>query len=282
MTALRRILDKFKKDSTNTVEQGAKFEELTKFFLENDNRYKDRFSKVWLWKHFPENEGKVDTGIDIVAKEKFTDGYCAIQSKFFDEKTRVEKDNIDSFFTASGKKIYTSRLIFVTSNNWTSHAEDALKDQKIPINRISLEDMEDGSIDWEQFDEKLLLAKKKTPNKVRPHQELAIQKVLDGFKRTDRGKLIMACGTGKTFTSLKIAEEIGGIILFLTPSINLVSQTFNEWVLQSKIKLNALLVCSDESISAEDDDIRTYDLPIPPTTNSKLISETSERIFKKG
>ena len=282
MTALRRILDKFKKDSTNTVEQGAKFEELTKFFLENDNRYKDRFSKVWLWKHFPENEGKVDTGIDIVAKEKFTDGYCAIQSKFFDEKTRVEKDNIDSFFTASGKKIYTSRLIFVTSNNWTSHAEDALKDQKIPINRISLEDMEDGSIDWEQFDEKLLLAKKKTPNKVRPHQELAIQKVLGGFKRTDRGKLIMACGTGKTFTSLKIAEEIGGIILFLTPSINLVSQTFNEWVLQSKIKLNALLVCSDESISAEDDDIRTYDLPIPPTTNSKLISEISEKIFKKG
>jgi len=282
MTALRRILDKFKKDSTSTFDQGAKFEKLTKFFLENDNRYKDRFSKVWLWKHFPENEGKVDTGIDIVAKEKFSDGYCAIQSKFFDEKTRVEKDNIDSFFTASGKKIYTSRLIFVTSNNWTSHAEDALKDQKIPINRISLEDMEDGSIDWEQFDEKLLLAKKKTPNKVRPHQELAIQKVLDGFKRTDRGKLIMACGTGKTFTSLKIAEEIGGIILFLTPSINLVSQTFNEWILQSKIKLNALLVCSDESISAEDDDIRTYDLPIPPTTNSKLIYEIAEKVFKKG
>jgi predicted helicase len=282
MTALRRILDKFKKDSTSTFEQGAKFEKLTKFFLENDNRYKDRFSKVWLWKHFPENEGKVDTGIDIVAKEKFSDGYCAIQSKFFDEKTRVEKDNIDSFFTASGKKIYTSRLIFVTSNNWTSHAEDALKDQKIPINRISLEDMDDGSIDWEQFDEKQLLAKKKTPNKVRPHQELAIQKVLDGFKRTDRGKLIMACGTGKTFTSLKIAEEIGGIILFLTPSINLVSQTFNEWVLQSKIKLNALLVCSDESISAEDDDIRTYDLPIPPTTNSKLIYEIAEKVFKKG
>jgi predicted helicase len=282
MTALRRILNKFKKDSTNTVEQGAKFEKLTKFFLENDNRFKDRFSKVWLWKHFPENEGKVDTGIDVVAKEKFSDGYCAIQSKFFDEKTRVEKDNIDSFFTASGKKIYTSRLIFVTSNNWTSHAEDALKDQKIPINRISLEDMEDGSIDWEQFDEKQLLAKKKTPNKVRPHQELAIQKVLDGFKRTDRGKLIMACGTGKTFTSLKIAEEIGGIILFLTPSINLVSQTFNEWILQSKIKLNALLVCSDESISAEDDDIRTYDLPIPPTTNSKLIYEIAEKVFKKG
>ena len=282
MTPLRRILDKFKKSSVNTVEQGAKFEKLTKFFLENDNRYKDRFSKVWLWKNFPENEGKIDTGIDIVAKEKFSDGYCAIQSKFFDEKTRVEKDNIDSFFTASGKKIYTSRLIFVTSNNWTSHAEDALKDQKIPINRVSLEDMEDGSIDWEQFDEKLLLAKKKTPNKVRPHQELAIQKVLDGFKKTDRGKLIMACGTGKTFTSLKIAEEIGGIILFLTPSINLVSQTFNEWILQSKIKLNALLVCSDESISAEDDDIRTYDLPIPPTTNSKLISETAEKVFKKG
>jgi len=282
MSDLIRILEVLASSAKNDRDKGDKFEKLTKFFLENDTRYKDRFSDIWLWNKFPLNEGKIDTGIDLVAKEKYVDGYCAIQCKFYGKNTTVEKANIDSFFTASGKKIYTSRLIFSTSNNWTIHAEDALKNQKIPVNRISTYDMEDGSIDWNHFDEKSLLAPKKTPNKVRKHQELAIQKVLDGFKKTDRGKLIMACGTGKTFTSLKIAEEIGGIILFLTPSINLVSQTFNEWVLQSQIKLNALLVCSDESISAEDDDMQTYDLPIPPTTNSKLIHETAKKVFKKG
>lgn len=282
MSDLVRILDELAKYAKNDRDKGNKFERLTKFFLENDTRYKDRFSDVWLWNKFPLNEGKIDTGIDLVAKEKYGDGYCAIQCKFYGENTTVEKSNIDSFFTASGKKIYTSRLIFSTSNNWTIHAEDALKNQKIPVNRISIYDMEDGSIDWSQFDEASLFAPQKIKNDIRPHQKKAITEVIKGFETKDRGKLIMACGTGKTFTSLKIAEKIGGSILFLTPSIALVSQTFNEWATQSSIKINPIIICSDKTIKADDDDISTYDLTIAPTTDPKLVSETCKKIFKNN
>lgn len=282
MSDLVRILDELANSAKNDRDKGNKFERLTKFFLENDTRYKDRFSDVWLWNKFPLNEGKIDTGIDIVAKEKYGDGYCAIQCKFYGENTTVEKSNIDSFFTASGKKIYTSRLIFSTSNNWTIHAEDALKNQKIPVNRISIYDMEDGSIDWNQFDEASLFAPQKIKNDIRPHQKKAITEVIKGFETKDRGKLIMACGTGKTFTSLKIAEKIGGSILFLTPSIALVSQTFNEWAIQSSIKINPIIICSDKTIKADDDDISTYDLTIAPTTDPKLVSETCKKIFKNN
>ena len=90
------------------------------------------------------NEGKVDTGIDLVAKEKYSDGYCAIQCKFYSDGNVIDKSNIDSFFTASGKSIYTSRLIFATTNNWTKHAEDALKNQKVPVNRITTADIVTG------------------------------------------------------------------------------------------------------------------------------------------
>ncbi|MEU7384426.1 DEAD/DEAH box helicase family protein [Streptomyces sp. NPDC042207] len=46
---------------------------------------------------------------------------------------------------------------------------------------------------------------KKSP---RPHQREAINAVFQGFAEHDRGKLIMACGTGKTFTGLKIVERL--------------------------------------------------------------------------
>ena len=280
MSDLVRILDELASSAKNDRDKGDKFERLTKFFLENDTRYKDRFSDVWLWNKFPLNEGKIDTGIDLVAKEKYGDGHCAIQCKFYGENTTIEKSNIDSFFTASGKKIYTSRLIFSTSNKWTIHAEDALKNQKIPVNRISIYDMEEGSIDWNQFNVSSLFAPQKIKNEIRPHQKKAITDVIKGFETKDRGKLIMACGTGKTFTSLKIAEKIGGSVLFLTPSISLVSQTFNEWAIQSSIKINPIIICSDKTIKADDDDISTYDLTIAPTTDPKLVSETCKKIFK--
>jgi predicted helicase len=70
MSDLVRILNVLASSAKNDRDKGDKFERLTKFFLENDTRYKDRFSDVWLWNKLPLNEGKIDTGIDLVAKEK--------------------------------------------------------------------------------------------------------------------------------------------------------------------------------------------------------------------
>jgi predicted helicase len=281
MSALQELLEHYRKTAKNERDKGDKFERLTKFFLENDTRFSDRFSDVWIWNKFPENEGKVDTGIDLVAKEKYSEGYCAIQCKFYGDKTTVDKSNIDSFFTASGKEIYTSRLIFATTDNWTKHAEDALRNQKIPINRMTTDDMESGSIDWEQFNTDSFTAPQRRKNGIREHQKKALENVIKGFKSGERGKLIMACGTGKTFTSLKIAEEIGGTILFLAPSISLVSQTFNEWINQSNIPVSSIIVCSDITIRAEEsDDIHTYDLACPPTTDPERLAKVASVEFQ--
>ena len=281
MSALQELLEHYRKTAKNERDKGDKFERLTKFFLENDTRFSDRFSDVWIWNKFPGNEGKVDTGIDLVAKEKYSDGYCAIQCKFYGDKTTVDKSNIDSFFTASGKDIYTSRLIFATTDNWTKHAEDALRNQKIPINRMTTDDMESGSIDWEQFNTDSFTAPQRRKNGIREHQKKALENVIKGFESGERGKLIMACGTGKTFTSLKIAEQVGGTILFLAPSISLVSQTFNEWINQSNIPVSSIIVCSDISIKAEEsDDIHTYDLACPPTTDPEILAKVASVEFQ--
>ncbi len=282
MSALQELLDHYRQTAKNERDKGDKFERLTKFFLENDTRFSDRFSDVWIWNKFPENGGKIDTGIDLVAKEKYSEGYCAIQCKFYGDKTTVDKSNIDSFFTASGKDIYTSRLIFATTDNWTKHAEDALKNQKIPINRMTTDDMENGSIDWEQFNPDSFTAPQRRKNGIREHQKRALENVIKGFNSSERGKLIMACGTGKTFTSLKIAEQIGGTVLFLAPSISLVNQTFNEWINQSNIPVSSIIVCSDISIRAEEsDDIHTYDLACPPTTNPDVLAKVASVEFQK-
>ncbi len=187
-----------------------------------------------------------DTGIDLVAKTSAGE-YHAIQCKLYAEDYRLQKSDIDSFFTASGKKVLTHRIIVSTTNHWSEHAEDALRD----------------------------------------HQKYALDAVTRGLANTDRGKLIMACGTGKTFTSLKIAEALAGAgkhVLFLVPSLNLLSQTLTEWTQESDTPLHSFAVCSDSDVGKkrkkDDDTVQTFthELRYPATTEpARLATEMSKR-----
>ena len=156
----------------------------------------------------------------------------------------------------------------------------------MPCTRLRLQDLADSAVDWSQFSlsrpDKMKLREKKQP---REHQTEAIKDVVAGLQQTDRGKLIMACGTGKTFTALKIAEAYaahrkqasGGCILFLVPSIALLSQSIKEWIAECSLPMHALAVCSDTSVgqtAAEDtQDIRVHDLPFPATTNARNLAK---------
>lgn len=91
----------------------------------------------------------------------------------------------------------------------------------------------------------------------------------------------MACGTGKTFTSLKIAEEVAGkdkLVLFLVPSLNLLSQTLTEWTQQSAVPLHSFAVCSDAEVGKQrkkDDDIVqtfTHEVRYPATTDARRLA----------
>ena len=283
MTTLHSILEQIRQHSRTEREKGDRFEILMKAFFKTDPTWGDRFEDVWLWREWPElpryKYSQQDIGIDLVAKER-EGGWCAIQCKFFDPAHTVQKSDIDSFFTASGKRPFTSRLIVSTTDKWSVHAEEALADQQIKPNRIGLSALVNSRIDWsrvvpDHYDILSLRSRKS----LRSDQQEAVSKVLSGFQISDRGKLVMACGTGKTFTSLKIAESLvppGGIILFLAPSIALVSQSLLEWTREAENPFRAFAVCSDSKVGKRKDpfeDIRAHDLAYPATTDAEKLAK---------
>lgn len=143
----------------------------------------------------------------------------------------LSKSDIDSFFTASGKAYFSNRIIVTTTKNWTANTEDAMENQNPPVSKIDIYALENSVIDWSQFHSQTKPVLKPL-KQLRPHQKGALKDAIHGLSSADRGKLIMACGTGKTYTSLKIAEEMAGKgkrVLFLVPSLSLLSQSLTEW-----------------------------------------------------
>lgn len=274
-TTIHHILDELAEAATDHRDKGGKFERLIRAYLATDPLYVSRFSDVWMWNDWPGRNGKADTGIDLVAQERDTGALVAIQCKFYAPTYNLQKADIDSFFTASGKAPFASRLIVSTTDKWSKHAEEALNDQHSPCARLRVQDLEDSAVDWSKFSlakpDQVVLRTKKKPYK---HQQAAMAAVAKGFETHDRGKLIMACGTGKTYTSLKIVEAntaSDGLILFLVPSISLLSQTLKEWTAQATDEIRAFAVCSDTKVGKHSEDIAVHDLAFPATTDSKRL-----------
>jgi len=286
VTALNSILDTYRSHSKTEREKGNYFEELTVAYLRNEATYANLYSDVWLFsdwaKAHPQFEiSAKDTGIDLVALTRGSNEYHAIQCKCYAEDYRLQKKDIDSFFTASGQKPFTHRVIVTTTNLWSDNAEASLRNQQPPVSKIDLYDLETSQIDWAQYqpNKAPVLKEKYGP---RPHQKTAINAVIKGLKSADRGKLIMACGTGKTFTSLKIAEQMAGAgkkVLFLVPSLSLLSQTLTEWTQQSITSLHSFAVCSDSDVgkkrTKDDDAVQTFahELRYPATTKANKLAE---------
>lgn len=278
--SIHDILAEFREAARDKRDMGDKFERLFANYLVTEPYYRDRFSNVWMWSEWPGRGKKPDTGIDLVAEERDGSGICAIQCKFFASEHRLDKADLDSFFATSAKSPFTSRIVVSTTDNWSKHAEDLLTDDRIPSQRIRLQDLEDSAVDWSKFSlshpDKMKLREKKKP---RPHQQEAIKDVLRGLDEADRGKLIMACGTGKTFTALQIAEahakDVPARILFLVPSIALLAQSLKEWTVETSLPMHALAVCSDTAVgkSTDTEDIRVHDLPFPATTDAKRLAK---------
>jgi len=244
-----------------------------------------------MWDEFPGKKdlGGKDTGIDLVAQTIEGD-YWAIQCKCFAEKAVIDKKAVDSFLSTSSRKFqndqfetvgFTQRLWISTTNNWGTNAEETIRNQNPPVSRINLFDLREAPVDWEKLQKGITgdLARK-AKHTLRDHQKEALDKTHKHFQIANRGKLIMACGTGKTFTSLRIAEnETGGkgLVLFLVPSISLLGQTLSEWTAHAKEPINPICICSDSRITKKhnkNDDSNTtsvVDLALPASTDVKSI-----------
>ena len=278
------LLAEFQQHSLTEREKGTYFEDLIQLYLQNEPFYSVYYKEVltfkdWIEKYYP-NLPSNDTGIDLVAVTHDGENH-AIQCKNYSQDHRISKADIDSFFTASGKSYFQHRIIVATTDHWTEHAYDSLSHQNPPVTVIDRSALENSAIDWDNFafQKELPLKPKKS---LREHQKNALSAVRNGLKNADRGKLIMACGTGKTFTSLKIAEDIAGNgkkVLFLVPSLALLSQSLTEWTQESEYPLHCFAVCSDSDVGKkgkvknEDDRVQqlNHELQYPATTNANSL-----------
>lgn len=287
MSAFNEVLKKYRSESYSERDKGTRFERLMQAYLKTDPLYADRFQTVWLWNDFPYKSdfGGKDVGIDLVAQTESGD-YWAIQCKCFADDAYIDKPAVDSFLATSsrtfdGGKTFAQRLWISTTNRWNSEAEKTIRNQNPPVSRLSLTELENAPVDWTELENGICGAKAlKAKYPLKPHQAEALQACHEHFKTADRGRLIMACGTGKTFTSLKIAETEAqnGRVLFLVPSIALLGQTLREWTAQAAEKINPVCVCSDAEITrdsqknGEDGALSSIvDLALPASTNVRNI-----------
>lgn len=287
------VLNDIRQKATTEKEKGTEFERLMKRWFLSDPRY-ENLEKVWLWEEFPGKGdlGGSDLGIDLVAKDD-TGDYWAIQCKCYAENATIDKAAVDSFLANSSRQFLDeetlqtrqfSNLIFVstTRNGWGQNALKATQGLEKPFTRINLFELESSSVNWGKLykgeEGKKALKSGKQP---RAHQLQAMSKAHHHFieEGNDRGKLIMACGTGKTFTALRIMEEMTdekSLVLFLVPSIALLGQTLNAWMSDKSEPMRAICVCSDAKATRkmkgeDDDDDSVIDLAVPATTNVKSI-----------
>ena len=277
-------LDYIRENANTPYGKGRLFERLIRTYLLEDPFYQKRFSEVYLWQEWaelrPEFDG-VDIGIDLVAQER-NGGYCAIQCKCYAENTRISKGDLDTFISASAREPFTARMFVDTGSDWSANLYRTLDGLQPPCQRVSAADLASRPVNWpdlsletpEQLDYQQEIFR------LREHQQAAFDDVINGFKVSDRGQLMMACGTGKTFTALRIAEDlagVGGRVLYLVPSIGLFSQAMREWTEQQTLPHRYIGICSDTKAGKTTEDASILELEIPVTTDPAAISEALQK-----
>ena len=272
------MLQRIFEQSETTKQQGDAFERAVVYFLKNDPLWQGRFSGVWLWDDAPTRTG-ADVGIDAVARDAEDGSYWAIQCKCYEPEETLAYNDVATFFSTAGADgRYAHFMVADTTAGWSTHLQKvaaAWRDKGTDVVHVDAAALNESALDWAP------LVEGRAPGQraflePREHQRAAIEACLAGFEQHDRGKLIMACGTGKTLTALRLAERLcpAGTVLFLAPSINLVAQTLRSWANQSKAPLRPFVVCSDTGASKLEDAWETSvaEVPYPATTDAAELA----------
>ena len=251
--------------------RGRQFERICAWYLRNAPEYRRRFRKVWLWGDWPKNWGP-DAGIDLVAEEH-DGGVWAIQAKAYAPEYAIKKSDVDKFLAETGRPGITYRLLIATTDRLGPTAKRTLDAQRVPVGYRLRSELELAPVDWPASPDDLR-PRRPEPKKPFPHVKEAIKGTVKGFKGTDRGQLLMACGTGKTLAAMWIAERLDcRRTLILLPSLSLLAQTLREWTANASKPFDYLAVCSDETVAGEDEFVQhTAELGLPVTTDPDQIA----------
>ncbi|RVZ30436.1 DEAD/DEAH box helicase family protein, partial [Helicobacter pylori] len=278
----------------NLRHKGSLFEKISKQFLQEHDSANE-YESIKLWGDWELRGKERDRGIDIVITTSNKE-YIAVQCKY--HQNSISLNDISTFLSqlqAGVGEVRFKKGIIISTSNLTRAAleeiEQIRRSKGIDIVEITEEDFIYSKIDWEKFDPtktegELPLCDKKRP---RSHQTEAINATKEYFSdpKNARGKLIMACGTGKTYTSLKIMEALDPkITLFLAPSIALLSQTFREYTQEKSEPFYASIVCSDDKVgkskNEDNDDIKFSELPLKSSTRLEDILSVYEKAQKEN
>ena len=275
MAALGDLLDLLGRLDPDPGRRGRQFERICLWFLTHEPVYAGELRHVWVWDEWPGRWG-ADAGIDLVAEDHH--GHLwAIQAKAYDAATWITKRDVDTFLAESGRSVFSFRLLIATTNLIGRTAKRTIEAQEKQASVLLLGDLEAAEVDWPGSPSDLR-ARRRAAKHPRPHQRQAMNAVVKGFERADRGQLIMACGTGKTLAALFIHEKLAAErTLVLVPSLSLLSQTLREWTANTTTGFDFLPVCSDETVAepvAGPDAVvaNTSDLGFPVTTNPEEIA----------
>ena len=253
--------------------KGKPFEKFCKWFLQNDPVWSKTVAKVWTWEEYPEKWQTDDLGTDLVFEDKAGLTW-AVQSKCYSEQYSTTKTDMDSFLADSGRKQVHRRLWMQSTNRINAKALKIIKNQDKPVTIYNLDDFRNAQVKYpSKFSELLTVERKKKPIPDL-HQDKAIKDVISGLEDKKRGQLIMACGTGKTFTTLWIKEGLKAkTTLVLLPSLNLLSQTLKEWASAANFDFEILNVCSDKTVGNNQEDLDPSTAPFKVTADVNDIKE---------
>ena len=274
------VLNYIREHARSERQKGDYFERLMQTYFTEDPDYKEQFAEVYLWKQWAQFRTEFDStdiGVDLVAK-KHDGGFCAIQCKCYAPDTRISMRDLDSFLATASLPPFAdnTRILVNTGGELGPNALRLIAPLGNKFRIIRFNDLENSPFDWPDLSlqEPEGLIYKQRRFSLKDHQQEAFDDVINGFKTSARGKLTMACGTGKTFTALKIAEEIAGIsgrVLYLVPSISLLSQAMREWSEQRGVDHTYIGICSDASAGKNSEDASIQELKIDVTTDPSLI-----------
>lgn len=282
--SLNEALDKL--PSGDLKERSVAFEKMVKFYLENDSVQRREFMHVYLWREWVQRNNLSgvaarDTGVDLVAMrgDDEKDGVVAIQAKLYKEDGHISKKDMSNFVSKAGERQFTEMMFATTSNVELNEVVNEIYSKQTKRALIVCRrDLDDTDVDWGVF---LGLwggrGFVKEKRKLKEHQRKAVKQVSQSLSLAKRGKMIMACGTGKTFTSLRIAEKMvgkNGSVLFLVPSLSLLSQTLHEWSRYSDRHLNMSAVCSDAKAGREDEDTLVHELAFRASTKPEALGKS--------
>lgn len=253
--------------------RGKQFEHFIKWFLKVDPEWATQVDQVWLWDEWPERWG-ADCGIDLVFRHKNGENW-AVQAKCYSPSYDIAKHDIDKFLSESNRPSIQHRLLIATTDRIGGNAKQVCDAQEKPVIRFLLSDFERSALDYPANISALAQGKRKIRPTPRDHQNEARTAVVQGLQTADRGQLIMACGTGKTYVTLWIKEQLDAqTTLVLVPSLGLLSQVLREWTFAAVTPFEVLCVCSDQTVGSKGNDEAIHsvaDLAFPVTSDADEV-----------